>query len=125
LLDGGRQAVRLILVRLSTKRVYGRAVALPFRLDARIDSARHRDSDLLAFQIGIERGNPGSLMCAYNKVNGAYACGNEPMLDGDVKKAIGFKGFIMSDWRAVYGWDNALKGLDMQSGAQLDEQDTL
>jgi beta-glucosidase len=94
-----------------------------FRLDARIDPAAHRESDLLAFQIGIERGNPGSLMCAYNKINGAYACDNEPVLDGDVKEAIGFKGFIMSDWRAVYGWDFALKGLDMQSGAQLDEQE--
>jgi beta-glucosidase len=94
-----------------------------FRLDARIDPAAHRESDLLAFQIGIERGNPGSLMCAYNKINGAYACGNEPMLDGDVKKAIGFKGFIMSDWKAVYGWDYSVKGLDMESGAQLDEQE--
>ena len=94
-----------------------------FRLDARIDRAAHRESDLLAFQIGIERGNPGSLMCAYNKINGAYACGNEPMLNGDLKKAIGFKGFIMSDWKAVYGWDYAVKGLDMESGAQLDEQE--
>src|SRR5215475_5368155 len=94
-----------------------------FRLGARIDPAAHRESDLLAFQIGIERGNPGSLMCAYNKINGAYACGNGPVLDGDLKKAIGFKGFIMSDWKAVYGWDYALKGLDMQSGAQLDEQE--
>jgi beta-glucosidase len=96
-----------------------------FRLDARIDPAAHRESDLLAFQIGIERGNPGALMCAYNKINGAYACGNEPMLDGDVKKAIGFKGFIMSDWKAVYGWDYAAKGLDMESGAQLDDEEWL
>ena len=94
-----------------------------FRLDARIDPAAHRESDLLAFQIGIERGNPGSLMCAYNKVNGAYACGNEPMLNGDVKKAIGFKGFIMSDWKAVYSWDYAVKGLDMESGAALDDEE--
>ncbi|HZC86034.1 MAG TPA: glycoside hydrolase family 3 N-terminal domain-containing protein [Steroidobacteraceae bacterium] len=94
-----------------------------FRLDARIDPAAHRESDLLAFQIGIERGNPGSLMCAYNKINGAYACGDDPMLNGDVKNAIGYKGFIMSDWKAVYGWEYALNGLDMQSGAQLDEQE--
>lgn len=48
-------------------------------LDAQIDPAAHRESDLLAFQIGIERGNPGSLMCAYNKVNGEYACGNDTL----------------------------------------------
>jgi len=94
-----------------------------FRLDTRIDPAAHRESDLLAFQIGIERGNPGSLMCAYQKINGVYACGNEALLDKDVKRAIGFKGFIMSDWKAVYDADYALKGLDMQSGAQLDQKE--
>lgn len=92
-------------------------------LDARIDPAAHRESEMLAFQIGIERSSPGSLMCAYNKVNGEYACGSDALLNRDVKQAMGYKGFIMSDWRAVYGWDYALKGLDQQSGAQLDEQE--
>ena len=92
-------------------------------LDAVIDPAAHRESELLGFQIGIERSDPGSLMCAYNKVNGAYACGNDPILNGAIKKAIGFKGFIMSDWKAVYGWDFALKGLDQHSGVQLDQEE--
>ncbi len=94
-----------------------------FRLDTRIDPAAHRESDLLAFQIGIERGNPGSLMCAYQKINGEFACGNAKLLDTDIKKGIGFKGFIMSDWRAVYAAEYAAAGLDMQSGAQLDEKE--
>jgi beta-glucosidase len=92
-------------------------------LDAVIAPAAHRESELLAFQIGIERSDPGSLMCAYNKINGAYACGSDAVLNGAIKKAIGFKGFIMSDWKAVYGWDFALKGLDQHSGVQLDEQE--
>jgi beta-glucosidase len=29
-----------------------------------------RESDLLAFEIAIERGNPGAVMCAYNHFNG-------------------------------------------------------
>ena len=33
-----------------------------FRLDTRIDPAAHRESDLLAFQIGIKQGDPGALM---------------------------------------------------------------
>ena len=41
-------------------------------LDARIDPAAARESDLLAFEIAIERGRPGSVMCAYNQVNGSY-----------------------------------------------------
>jgi beta-glucosidase-like glycosyl hydrolase len=36
-------------------------------------------------------------MSAYQKINGIYACGNEPVFDADIKKAIGFKSFIMSD----------------------------
>jgi beta-glucosidase len=60
-------------------------------------------------------------MCAYNKINGEYACGNDTLLNKEVKGGIGFKGFIMSDWRAVYGWDFAVKGLDQHSGVQLDE----
>lgn len=91
-----------------------------FALDAQIDPAAHRESDLLAFQIAIERGQPGTLMCAYNKVNGAYACGNDPILNGVIKSAWGYKGWILSDWRAVHNWDFALKGLDQESGAQVD-----
>ena len=92
-------------------------------LDARIDPAAHREAEMLGFQIGIERGDPGALMCAYNMINGEYACGNDSLLNGVVKGAIGYKGFIMSDWKAVYGWDFALKGLDQHSGMQVDEQE--
>jgi beta-glucosidase len=94
-----------------------------FWLDAVIDPVAHRESDLLAFQIAIERGQPASLMCAYNKVNGAYACGNDPILNGVVKDAWDYPGWIMSDWRAVYDWRFALAGLDQHSGAQLDREE--
>jgi beta-glucosidase len=92
-------------------------------LDARIDPAAHREAELLGFQIGIERSDPGALMCAYNKINGDYACGSDALLNGAVKGALGYKGFIMSDWKAVYGWDFALKGLDQHSGVQVDEEE--
>ena len=36
--------------------------------DAQIDPAAARMSDLLAFQFAIERGDPGSVMCSYNRV---------------------------------------------------------
>ena len=45
-------------------------------------------------QISFERGNPGSLMRAYNKVNGEDACGNDNLLNKQIKDAIGFKGFV-------------------------------
>ena len=90
--------------------------------NAVIDPDRLRESDLLAFQIGIEIGKPGSVMCAYNLVNGAEACGNDPLLNGVLKGDWGYKGWVMSDWGAVESTDFILKGLDQQSGYQLDEQ---
>ena len=50
-------------------------------LDAIIDPAAHRESDLLAFQIAIERSRPGSIMSSYNKVNGDYASGSHHLLN--------------------------------------------
>ena len=42
-------------------------------INSRISDANARESDLLAFQIAIERGHPGAVMCSYNKVNGVQA----------------------------------------------------
>jgi beta-glucosidase len=41
-------------------------------VNAVIDEPSARESDLLAFQIALERGRPGSVMSAYNKVNGDW-----------------------------------------------------
>jgi beta-glucosidase len=88
--------------------------------DAIIDPAAHRESDLLAFQMAIERSQPAAIMCAYNKINGTYSCGNEALLNDVLKKAWGYKGWVMSDWGAVHDWSYALRGLDQESGAQVD-----
>ena len=89
-------------------------------LNAVMDPAADRESDLLAFQIAIERSHPGSVMCGYNKINGDYACGNDHLLNDVLKKAWGYKGWVMSDWGAVHSWEDALHGLDQESGAQFD-----
>jgi beta-glucosidase len=87
-----------------------------------IDEAALRESDLLAFEMAIEDGHPGSVMCAYNKVNGAYACGNDFLLNHVLKQDWAFPGWVMSDWGAVYATDFATQGLDQESGEQLDQQ---
>lgn len=90
--------------------------------DVKISDAAARESDLLAFKIGIEIGNPGSVMCAYNKVHGEQACASDYLLNKVLKQDWGYKGFVMSDWGSVLNLDAALKGLDQQSGAQLDPE---
>ncbi|HEX7087778.1 MAG TPA: beta-glucosidase [Vicinamibacterales bacterium] len=89
-------------------------------LDAIIDPAAHRESDLLAFQIAIERSHPGSIMSGYNKVNGEYVGGSHHLLNEVLKGAWGFKGYVMSDWGATPEWEFALHGLEKESGAQAD-----
>jgi beta-glucosidase len=71
------------------------------QLDAIIDPAAHRESDLLAFQMAIERSQPGSIMTGYNKINGEYAGGNAHLLNDVLKGAWGYKGWVMSDWGAT------------------------
>ena len=90
-------------------------------VDSVISPANAHESDLLAFKIGIEIGNPGAVMCAYNKVNGHSACDNDWLLNKVLKQAWGYKGFVMSDWGAVPSLGTALNGLDQQSGSELDK----
>ncbi|HEX6784773.1 MAG TPA: beta-glucosidase [Sphingomicrobium sp.] len=91
--------------------------------DAIIDPEAARMSDLLAFQFAIERGNPGSVMCSYNKVNGDYACENAWLLNGVLKGDFGFRGYVMSDWGAVESTvKSAISGLDQQSGWPFDKE---
>ena len=89
-------------------------------LDAVIDPAAHRESDLLAFEIAIERAQPGAVMTGYNKINGEYAGGNSALIDGVLKGAWRYPGWVMSDWGGTPGWEAALSGLDQESGLQLD-----
>jgi beta-glucosidase len=91
-------------------------------LDAVIDPAAHHESDLLAFEIAIERAQPGAIMAAYNKINGHYAAGNSYLLNEVLKGTWGYKGWVMSDWGATPKWEFALMGLDQESGAQLDRE---
>lgn len=94
----------------------GRMVA-----DSRLDWTAMQESDLLAFHIAIERGAPGSVMCAYNLVNGDYACENRTLLTDILRGTWGYRGFVMSDWGAVHSTVKAAKaGLDQESGAELD-----
>jgi beta-glucosidase len=93
-----------------------------FYADAQIGEAAARESDLLAFEIAIETGKPGSVMCAYNLVNGHQACDSDWLLNQVLKRDWAYPGWVMSDWGAVHATDNALHGLDQESGEQLDAQ---
>ena len=92
-------------------------------LNARIDEASLRESDLLAFELAIEIGKPASVMCGYNRINGDYACENAFLLNTVLKGDWGYKGWVMSDWGAVHSTTKAaLAGLDHQSAYRIDSK---
>jgi beta-glucosidase len=67
-------------------------------VDSIISARAMRESDLLAFEIGIQVSDPAAVMCSYNAVNGDYACENKYLLTDVLKKQWNFKGFVLSDW---------------------------
>lgn len=95
----------------------GRATA-----DVAFDEAAMRESDLLAFRIGVTEGKPGAVMCSYNKVGGTYACENSVLLNDILRRDWGFRGYVMSDWGAVHSTGALHAGLDQQSGEQIDQR---
>ncbi|GAB3052162.1 beta-glucosidase [Stenotrophomonas tumulicola] len=83
------------------------------------EQAMH-ESDLLAFEIAIEHGKPGSAMCSYNKINGIYGCEHPYLMNQVLKQEWMFPGFVMSDWGGVHsGSKAALAGLDQQSAGEV------
>ncbi len=92
-----------------------------FTLNAIIDEPSLRESDLLAFEIALEHGDPGAIMCAYEKVNGVYACENSFLLNDVLKRDWLYPGWVLSDWGAVHSTvDAANNGLDQESASGFD-----
>lgn len=84
--------------------------------------AAARQSDLLAFEFAIERGKPGSVMCAYNRVDTVYACESGYLLTDVLRRDWGYTGYVMSDWGATHSTVAAANaGLDQQSGIPFDD----
>jgi beta-glucosidase len=72
-----------------------------------------RESDLLAFEIGVTKGHPAAVMCSYNRVNGDFSCENKYLLTDVLKKDLKFPGFVLSDWGGTHSTEQAsAAGLD-------------
>ncbi|XAO72112.1 MAG: glycoside hydrolase family 3 C-terminal domain-containing protein [Acetobacteraceae bacterium] len=81
------------------------------------------ESDLLAVKIAIDKFDPASVMCGYNRVNGVHDCLDPYLLITVLRQEWGYNGYVMSDWGAVYDGDAAWKaGFDQQFGLPLDKE---
>ena len=89
-------------------------------INVQIGEQAMRESDLLAFELAIERGQPGSVMCSYNKVNGDWACENDYLLNQLLKHDWAYPGFVMSDWGGTHSAGKAANaGLDQESAGEV------
>jgi beta-glucosidase len=83
------------------------------------ESERHRfnvdpspkdleETYLPAFRATIVEGHAGSIMCAYNAIDGTPACANHALLENTLRGAWQFKGFVTSDCGAVDDIDSKI-----------------
>jgi beta-glucosidase len=93
---------------------YYRVISTPkhFAVHSGPEAARHTedvtvskhdelDTYLYAFRAAVAEGKAGSVMCAYNEINGVPACANEFLLQDELRDRWGFKGYVVSDCGAV------------------------
>jgi beta-glucosidase len=59
------------------------------------------DTYLPAFRAAIVEGRAGSIMCAYNRVNGQPACASDLLLKERLRADWNFRGYVVSDCDAV------------------------
>jgi beta-glucosidase len=82
-------------------------------VNVNIDKRAARESDLLAFEIGLQESDAAAVMCSYNRVDGDYACENKYLLTDVLKKDWNFKGFVLTDWGGAHSMAKAsAAGLD-------------
>jgi beta-glucosidase len=83
-------------------------------VDARLDERTLREIYLPQFEAAVRDAGAGSVMCAYNRVNGQYACENQHLLEAVLKRDWAFRGFVLTDYGAAKSTVNSLNnGLDL------------
>ncbi|MDE3188771.1 MAG: glycoside hydrolase family 3 C-terminal domain-containing protein [Acidobacteriota bacterium] len=75
----------------------------PTRHTANVDVSKHDELDtyLPAFRAAVTEGKAGSVMCAYNSINGEPACASQFLLEDQLRDKWGFQGYVVSDCGAV------------------------
>jgi beta-glucosidase len=75
----------------------------PTRHFADVDVSKHDQVDTYepAFRAAVVEGKAGSVMCAYNAINGEPACANQFLLQDQLRGKWGFQGYVVSDCDAV------------------------
>ena len=110
----GRMGVAFVTGMQGDDPKYYRVISTPkhFAVHSGPEPERHRidvitskhdelDTYLPAFRATVTEAHAGSVMCAYNSINGQPACANDFLLVDQLREKWGFKGYVVSDCGAV------------------------
>ncbi len=79
-----------------------------------MDETTARQIYLPAFETVVKKAHPGSIMAAYNRVNGTYMTEQKEYLTDILRKEWGFDGMVVSDWGATHNRPGAIEaGCDL------------
>ena len=87
-------------------------------VDAIVDERTLREIYLRGFEIAVRKARPWTVMCAYNRLNGAYCSEHDWLLNQVLRGDWGFQGAVVTDWGAAN--DRVLgvsAGLDLEMPA--------
>jgi len=110
----GKMAVAFVTGMQGDDPKYLRAISTPkhFAVHSGPEPTRHirnvevsnhdmEDTYLPAFRASVVEGKAGSIMCAYNRVNGEPACANSFLLEHSLRGAWKFDGYVVGDCDSI------------------------
>lgn len=86
--------------------------------DIKIGERALREIYLPSFAASIKEGKALALMTGNNMLNGYPGAANKPLVNDYLRKELGFKGVVMSDWANTMYWTDRLN-LELGSGHSL------
>jgi len=79
-------------------------------VNANVDARTLHEVYLPQFEAAVREAHVGSVMCAYNRLNGTYACENSHLLRDILEREWGFSGYVLSDYGAAHNTIASLNG---------------
>lgn len=98
-------------------------------MDVKVSKHDEEDTYLPAFREAVVDGKAGSVMCAYNRINGDPACASSFLLEDQLRSKWSFPGYVVSDCDSVADMQQGhhfsktmeeAAALSMQRGTDLD-----
>ena len=82
-------------------------------VDVQADERTLQEVYVRSWETEVKQGQPGAVMCSFNKVDTQHACSNGHLLTDVLKNQLGFPGYVSSDYDAAHGYDDYAAGLDV------------